>query len=51
MCIRDRCILSPYKSKEKQALLEAETLEKRSEMLIAMTEMSMSSGPGTEQIQ
>ena len=51
LLVNSLCILSPYKSKEKQALLEAETLEKRSEMLIAMTEMSMSSGPGTEQIQ
>lgn len=36
---------------EKQALLEAKTLSERNEILIAMTEMSMSSESGTEQIQ
>lgn len=51
LLVNSLCILSPYKPREKQALLEAETLSKRSEMLIAMTEMSMSSGPSTEQIQ
>jgi Lon protease-like protein len=51
LLVNSLCILSPYKPREKQALLEAETLSKRSEMLIAMTEMSMTSGPSTEQIQ
>ena len=51
LLVNSLCILSPYKPREKQALLEAETLSKRSEMLIAMTEMSMSSSPSTEQIQ
>ena len=51
LLVNSLCILSPYKPREKQALLEAETLSKRSEMLIAMTEMSMSSGPSTEQMQ
>jgi Lon protease-like protein len=51
LLVNSLCILSPYNPGEKQALLEAETLSKRSEMLIAMTEMSMTSGPGTEQIQ
>jgi Lon protease-like protein len=34
-------MMSPYGAREKQALLEAETVAERSEMLIAITEMSL----------
>ena len=51
LLVNSLCLLSPYKPEEKQALLEAKTLSERNEILIAMTEMSMSSESGTEQIQ
>ncbi len=34
-------MMSPYGVREKQALLEAETLKDRAEMLIAITEMDL----------
>lgn len=42
------CIMSPYGSEEKQALLEAENLQRRAEVLIALAEMELAStgGPG-----
>ena len=51
LLVNSLCLLSPYRPEEKQALLEAKTLSERNEILIAMTEMSMSSESGTEQIQ
>ena len=51
LLVNSLCLLSPYRPEEKQALLEAKTLSERNEILIAMTEMSMSSDGGTEQIQ
>ena len=51
LLVNSLCLLSPYKPEEKQALLEAKTLSERNEILIAMTEMPMSSESGTEQIQ
>lgn len=42
------CMLSPYGAREKQALLEANTLSARAETLIALAEMEMAkAGPGT----
>lgn len=38
------CMVSPYGAAEKQALLEAESLEARAETLIAMAEFEMASG-------
>jgi Lon protease-like protein len=38
------CMVGPYGAAEKQALLEAETLEQRAETLIAMTEYEMAGG-------
>lgn len=39
-------IMSPYDSEEKQALLEAESLKQRADVLIALTEMELASGTG-----
>jgi hypothetical protein len=36
-------MLSPFSSEEKQALLEAKNIENRSEILIALSEMSIAS--------
>jgi len=38
------CMVSPYGAAEKQALLEAESLETRAETLIAMAEFEMAKG-------
>ena len=38
------CMVSPYGAAEKQALLEADTLETRAETLIAMVEYEMARG-------
>lgn len=38
------CMVSPYGAAEKQALLEAESLEARAETLIAMAEVEMAKG-------
>jgi len=45
--------ISPYGPSEKQALLEAKTLEDRNQMLIALTEMAMAreSGDGGTSVQ
>jgi len=51
LLVNSLCLLSPYRPEEKQALLEARDLSERNEILIAMTEMSLSSESGTEQIQ
>lgn len=42
------CVMSPYGPEEKQALLEAENLKRRAEVLIALAEMELAStgGPG-----
>ena len=42
------CMVSPYGAAEKQALLEADTLEARAETLIAMAEFEMAKGDGAE---
>lgn len=39
-------IMSPYGIEEKQALLEAQTLKSRADVLIALTEMELASGVG-----
>ncbi|MEC9414877.1 MAG: LON peptidase substrate-binding domain-containing protein [Pseudomonadota bacterium] len=49
--VNSLCTLSPYSSEEKQALLEAENIQKRNELLIAMTEMALSTNKGIESIQ
>jgi len=40
------CMVGPYDAADKQALLEAPTLEQRAETLIAMTEYEMARGSG-----
>jgi Lon protease-like protein len=42
------CMVSPYGAAEKQALLEASSLEDRAETLIAMTEFEMTKGDGEQ---
>jgi len=42
------CMVSPYGAAEKQALLEAGSLEARAETLIAMAEIEMAKGDGAE---
>ena len=49
--VNSLCSLSPYSAEEKQALLEAEDIQKRNELLIAMTEMALSTNNGIESIQ
>ena len=39
-------VISPFGAEEKQALLEAENLKKRAEVLIALAEMELASGVG-----
>jgi Lon protease-like protein len=41
------CVMSPYGPEEKQALLEAEDLKRRAEVLIALAEMELASTSGT----
>jgi Lon protease-like protein len=41
-------IISPYGPREKQALLEAKTLEDRNQMLIALTEVALQQGASNE---
>ena len=41
-------IISPYGPREKQALLEARTLEDRNQMLIALTEVALKQGTSSE---
>ncbi len=40
------CVISPFGSEEKQALLEAQTLKARADTLIALTEMELAGGDG-----
>jgi Lon protease-like protein len=50
LLINTLSIISPYGPEEKQALLEAEDLRKRSEVLIALAEMEIAApdaGPGS----
>ena len=49
--VNSLCTLSPYSAEEKQALIEAEDIQKRNELLIAMTEMALSTNKGIESIQ
>jgi Lon protease-like protein len=42
------CMVSPYGAAEKQALLEANSLEARAETLIAMAEFEMAKGDGEQ---
>ena len=49
--VNSLCTLSPYSAEEKQALLEAENTQKRNELLVAMTEMALSTNKGIESIQ
>ena len=48
--VNSLCSLSPYSAEEKQALLEADDTQKRNELLIAMTEMALSTNKGIESI-
>lgn len=41
------CVMSPYGPEEKQALLEAEDLKRRAEVLIALAEMELASTGGS----
>jgi Lon protease-like protein len=46
------CTISPYGPREKQALLEAKTLEDRNQMLIALTEKALREiSPGDATVQ
>ena len=49
--VNSLCSLSPYSAEEKQALLEADNIQKRNDLLIAMTEMALSTNKGIESIQ
>lgn len=40
------CVMSPYGPEEKQALLEAENLKRRAEVLVALAEMDLASTGG-----
>lgn len=42
------CMICPFDPREKQALLEAATLDERAEMLLALIEMGAHGGPGPE---
>ena len=42
------CMMSPFGAREKQAMLEAPDLKTRAEVLIAVTEMELVRGSGTE---
>jgi Lon protease-like protein len=39
--VNSLCVISPYGPREKQALLEAKTLEERNQLLIALTEIAL----------
>jgi Lon protease-like protein len=41
------CVMCPYGPEEKQALLEAEDLKRRADVLVALAEMELASGGGT----
>jgi Lon protease-like protein len=42
------CMICPFEPREKQALLEAPTLDARADMLLALIEMGAHGGPGPE---
>ena len=42
------CMMSPFGAREKQAMLEAADLKTRAEVLIAVTEMELVRGSGSE---
>jgi Lon protease-like protein len=42
------CMMSPFGAREKQAMLEAPDLKTRAEVLIAVTEMELVRGSGSE---
>lgn len=44
--VNSLCIVSPYGAPEKQALLEAPSLNARAEMLVALAEMELAAGSG-----
>lgn len=44
-------MMSPFEAAEKQALLEAATLQARADMLIAVTEMDLAAGGGKRVVQ
>jgi Lon protease-like protein len=46
--VNSLCMISPYGPREKQALLEAKTLEDRNQMLIALTEIALAQNSSTE---
>ncbi len=46
MLVNTLCVMSPYGALEKQALLEAETLKARADMLVAITQMLLARMPG-----
>lgn len=48
MLVNSLSIISPYGPREKQALLEAKTLEDRNQMLIALTEVALQQGASNE---
>jgi Lon protease-like protein len=50
--VNSLCMISPYGAREKQALLEARTLEDRNQMLIALTEVALAqSSPNDAPVQ
>ena len=50
--VNSLCTISPYGPREKQALLEARTLEDRNQMLIALTEQALRElSPGDATVQ
>lgn len=54
LLVNSLCMMAPYGSAEKQALLEAPDLKSRAETLIAITEMELakhSTEPGTTRLQ
>ena len=49
--VNSLCTISPYGPKEKQALLEAKTLEDRNQMLIALTEVALQGAESGKTVQ
>jgi Lon protease-like protein len=49
--VNSLCTISPYGPKEKQALLEARTLEDRNQMLIALTEVALQGSDNGNTVQ
>jgi uncharacterized protein len=48
MLVNSLSLMAPYPAKEKQALLEAEDIKTRAEMLIALTELALARQSGTK---